>query len=325
MIIDKASVKRILIITLSNVGDVILTTPAVAALAKEYPEARIDVMVGPRGKEVFEKDPRIFKLIIYDKHIPISAKRRLQLKLKKLRYDIVVDLRNTVFGLLIGPRYRTSTIQRSLSGVVHSIDRHLHRLRSIGIVEPARRPYIYMPEEDDAYISGLLEGEGLSKRFVVINPGAKSHLKRWKPEGFAALADRLVDECGVDIVFVGTGEDEEVISEVAGKMKERYRNLVNRTNLRQLACLLKRSSLIITNDSAPMHLGCAVGAKVLAIFGPTDPRRYGPTGEFDVVITKKLHCSPCESAKCIYNYECMKLVDPEEVFDAAKMMLEGYE
>ena len=104
MKIDKSMVNRILVITLSNVGDVILTTPVIATLKKEFPGSRIDVMVGPRGKAVFEKDPFVFKLIIYDKHMPLIAKRRLQLKLKKLRYDLVVDLRNTVFPLLISPR-----------------------------------------------------------------------------------------------------------------------------------------------------------------------------------------------------------------------------
>ena len=85
------------------------------------------------------------------------------------------------------------------------------------------------------------------------------------------------------------------------------------------------AEVLITNDSAPLHLGCAVGTKVLAFFGPTDPAKYGPTGEFDTFINKKLFCSPCESAVCKYNYECMKLISADEAFDAAKMMIEGYE
>ena len=115
MLIDRSQVNRILVITLSNVGDIILTTPVIKALAKEFPKRRIDVMVGPQGKEIFEKDPHVFKVIIYDKHLAIGEKRRLQLKLKKLRYDLVVDIRNTVFPLLIGPKYllcRTQQLSR---------------------------------------------------------------------------------------------------------------------------------------------------------------------------------------------------------------------
>lgn len=325
MIIDKSQVNRILIITLSNVGDIILTTPVIAALSSEFPRSRIDIMVGPNGKEIFEHDKRIFKLIIYDKHMPIGEKRRLQLKLKKLKYDLVVDLRNTVFPLLIGPKFRTATIQRFPRTVTHSIWQHLHRLKSLGMENFDGRSYIYIPGEDEEYVSRLLKEGGAAEPIVVVNPGAKSHLKRWTAEGFAEVSDRLIEECGASIVFVGLKEDEEVVKNIISKMKNNHCNLVNRTNIRQLASLLKRSKLLITNDSAPLHLGCAVGVKVLALFGPTDPKRYGPTGEFDIFINKELSCTPCESASCKYNYECMKLILPDAVFNTAKMMLEGYE
>lgn len=322
--IDPAGVKRILFITLSNVGDIILTTPALSAVRRRFPSARIDVMVGPAGKGVFDRDPAVFKTIIYDKHSTVGEKRRLQLKLKKLKYDVVVDLRNTVFGLLIGPRYRTSTIQTFPPGVVHAKDRHLYRLRSVGIDDPGSRSYIHITAEDENYIAGLLAGKKISGGIVCVNPGAKSHLKRWTPDGFAASCDRLISECGVNVIFTGLAGDRETVKDVTMRMRRRAENFVDLTDIGQLAALLKRSSLLITNDSAPMHLACAVGAKVLAIFGPTDPRRYGPTGEFDTVVSRKLKCVPCESAVCKYNYECMKQITPDEVYEAAKMMIEGY-
>jgi ADP-heptose:LPS heptosyltransferase len=324
MKIDKSQVKRILVITLSNVGDIIITTPVIKTLAREFPDARIDVMVGPRGKEIFEHDPRIFKLIIYDKHIPVAAKRRLQLKLKKMKYDLVADLRNTIFGLLIGPRYRTATVQRFPSTAVHMRDRHLSRLKSLGIERPDKAYYIHVPEEDQACIDGLLRQLGVGD-MVVVNPGARSHLKRWTAEAFASVCDRLTSECGIDVVFVGIGEDGKIVSDIIARMRSRPHSLIDRTNVRQLAGLLKRAKLLITNDSAPLHLGCAVGAKVLAIFGPTDPKKYGPTGEFDTVVNKRLSCSPCERPVCAFNYECMRLITPDEVFEAAKMMIRGYE
>lgn len=325
MNVDRSQVKRILVITLSNVGDIILTTPVIRTLAREFAGARIDVMVGPNGREVFERDPRIFKLIIYDKHMSITDKRRLQLKLKNLRYDLVVDIRNTIFPLLIGPKFRTATIQRFPRNVVHSIERHLYRLKSLGVENFDHHPYIHIPAEDEEYVAGLLKQEKIADPIVVVNPGAKSHLKRWTTEGFARVADRLIGECGAHLVFIGLKEDEQVIGAIFGMMAEKAHNFVNRTNLRQLAGLLKRARLLITNDSAPLHIGCAVGVKTLALFGPTDPRRYGPTGEFDCFINKKLSCSPCESATCKYNYECMKLILPDTIFDTARMMLEGYE
>jgi lipopolysaccharide heptosyltransferase II len=325
MQIDKAQINRILVITLSNIGDIILTTPVIKTLEKEFPKTRIDVMVGPGGREIFEKDPRIFKVIIYDKHLPITEKRRLQIKLKKLHYDLVVDIRNTVFPILIAPKYRTATIQRFPNSILHRSKRHLHRLKSLGIENPEESSYIHITKEDDEYVDKLLKDSGIVDPIIVINPGAKSHLKRWTTAGFAEVADRLITECSAGVVFVGLKEDAEIVKEIIAKMKNIPHNLVDRTNIRQLAGLIKRSRVLITNDSAPLHIGCAVGAKVVALFGPTDPRKYGPTGEFDVVIKEKLSCAPCEKAECIRNYECMRLISPDAVFDAAKMMLEGYE
>ncbi|MFA5144201.1 MAG: glycosyltransferase family 9 protein [Candidatus Omnitrophota bacterium] len=325
MIIDKTQVKRMLVITLSNIGDIILTTPVIKALSGEFPGARCDVMVGPQGKEIFEKDPHIFKVIIYDKHMPIIQKRRLQIKLKKLKYDLVVDIRNTVFPLLIGPRFRTATIQKFPRSLMHKTEHHLYRLKSVGIDNLKESPYIHITSEDDAHIDRLLKDSGVTGPVVVINAGAKSHLKRWTTDGFAQVADRLIAECGVSVVFVGLKEDEAIVKEITARMKHKGHDFVGRTNVRQLAGLLKRAKLLITNDSAPLHLGSAVGVKVVALFGPTDPRKYGPMGEFDVVIKEKLSCAPCEKAQCVRNYECMRLISPDLVFDTARMMIEGYE
>jgi len=325
MTIDKAQIKRILVITLSNVGDIILTTPVIRTLSKEFPLSRVDVMVGPRGKEIFDKDPRIFKLIIYDKHSSIVKKRRLQLKLKKLKYDLVVDLKNTVLPLLLSSRYRTSPMQYFPKSITHKKQRHLYRLHSFGIENLSEQSYIHIPKFDEDYAQNLIKTNAISGPIVIVNPGAKSHLKRWTPEGFAEVCDSLSNECSAEIVFVGMGEDKDIVLAITKKMKNKYYDFVDKTNIRQLASLIKSSSLLITNDSAPLHTGCAVGAKVLAIFGPTDPKKYGPTGEFDAVINKKLFCSPCEEAACKHGHECMKLISADEVLDRAKMMIEGYE
>ena len=322
--VDKGQVNRILVITLSNIGDIILTTPVIRALSKRFPFSRIDVMVGPGGREIFEKDPRIFKLIIYDKHIPLAQKRRLQLKLKKLKYDLVVDLRNTVLPVLLMPRFRTSPMQTFPKQIVHKRERHMYRLRSLGLDDSKEDSYIYISPEDAHYADKLIEDNGISQPIVVMSPGAKGHLKRWTARGFAEVADRLTAENKASIVFIGSGEDSAIVAEVMRNMKRGSYDLTNKTNLRQLAALLKRSGLLITNDSAPLHLGCAVGTKVLAVFGPTDPKKYGPTGEFDAVVNKKLFCSQCESAVCKYAHECMKLISAEEVYEAAKIMVEGY-
>jgi ADP-heptose:LPS heptosyltransferase len=325
MAIDSNLVKRILVITLSNVGDIVLTTPVIRALSKRFPSSRIDVLVGPSGKGIFDRDPRIFKLIIYDKHASLIEKRRLQLKLSRLKYDLVVDLRNTVLPILLRPRFRTSPVQTFPKSVVHKRQRHMYRLHRLGIDDPGEGSYIYVGAEDESYTDALIKNSGITEPIVVINPGAKSHLKRWTVQGFAEVADRLSGDCKASVVFTGMGEDAAVVKEITDKMKNKYHDLTGKTNVRQLAALLKKARLIITNDSAPLHIGCAAGTRVLAIFGPTDPKKYGPTGELDAVVSKKLFCSPCESAVCKYAHECMKLISADEVYDTAKVMVQGYE
>lgn len=323
MIVDKSKVKRALVITLSNVGDCILTLPVVRTLSRSFPKARIDVMVGPAGIEVFEKDPDVSKVMIYNKHATVMEKRRILSKLRHLKYDLVVDLRNTIFGLLMGPRYRTSTVQAFPKKGMHRKRLHLYRLKALGIETVCESPGLYVPKEDEKSALLLMEKEGAEGSYVAVSPGAKSHLKRWPEDAFAELADRIVGKVGLGVVFVGLGEDAEIVGRICKKMKKTAVNLVNKTNLRELAAVLKKAKVVVTNDSAPLHLACSVGSRVLAIFGPTDPDKYGPTGAYDRVIKKELLCSPCESATCKFNYECMRSITPDEVLEAAAAMLEG--
>lgn len=321
MVIDRSKVKRILVISLSNVGDVILTTPVVRTLEAYLPDARIDVMVGPNGAEVFAKDPAVSKVIVFDKHAVLIEKRRLVAKLRGLKYDLVVDLRNTIFGLLLGPPYRTSTIQVPPSGPLHKKEEHLYKLASLGIEQWHRDLSIHLTRDDEGRAADLLAAEGVRGDFVAVAPGAKGILKRWPEDAFAILCDRIISETGHAVVLVGLGEDADIVKRILKKVRTKPIDLVDRTTLRELASVFKRARLVITNDSAPLHLGCAVRTKVLAIFGPTDSAKYGPTGPSDAVIRKDLSCAPCEASECLYEYECMRSITVDEVYDAAARML----
>lgn len=321
MKLQRDQIRRILLITLTNVGDIVLTTPVVSALKKELPHARLDIMVGPHGKDMFIKDPRIFKVVVYDKHIPMAHKRRLVQKLKRTHYDLVVDLKNTLFPMLIGSRYRTSPIQVAPKDVVHKKDFHLWKLKFLGMETRGAELSIHVSQEDMAHIDKLLSSLDRKKRIVVVSPTAKSLIKRWSKKGFADLSDRLIEDFGVEIVMIGDVRDREVIDEIIKKMDGAPLNLAGYTTIPQLAYLLGISRLLITNDSAPMHVGYAAGTNVLAIFGPTDPNKYGPRGKNDKIIRKDLSCSPCEVARCRYMHECMKAIGVNDVYKAAKEIL----
>jgi len=186
-------------------------------------------------------------------------------------------------------------------------------------------PALWITDEDATYASRLIQHRGLSaaKPMVILCPGARSHIKRWYADRFAALADRLITDVDAEVVFTGEPGEAPIVTEILGAMRHRAHNAVGRLTLRQLAALMQGASLVVTNDSASLHIAASVGAPILALFGPTDPRKYGPTGARDRVIRRQLFCSPCESATCRFQHECLRFISVDEVYEMARQMLGG--
>ncbi|OGW75259.1 MAG: hypothetical protein A2Z72_00825 [Omnitrophica bacterium RBG_13_46_9] len=322
--IDKSKVRRILLITLSNIGDVILTTPVADVLLREFPRAQLDVMVGPRGKDIFQYYKGVSELIVYDKKAGVFDKIKFFLRLRKAGYNIVVDLRNTILPFVLGARYRTSPLRHSSMLKMHKKDIHLSRLKSLGIDISNNNFYIPIEESDKKHAEELLDGLK-EKPFIVVSPGAKSHVKRWPLKYFAELCDALKEGLGYEIVIIGDESDRIVMERIMFYTKTKPVNLIEKTNIRELAYIIKKSRLLITNDSAPLHIGSACGAPVLAFFGPTDEKKYGPlTQGGSRVLRKDIRCSPCEVAQCVNKakrYECLKSISVEEALKAAKELI----
>jgi ADP-heptose:LPS heptosyltransferase len=318
--IDPERIRKILFITLSNIGDAVLTTPSLDLLRRFFPHAHITVMVGPRAAEIFEDHPHIDRLILYDKHATFRDKLSLILHLKAEKYDLVVDLRNTLIPLFIQPRFSTPLFRKKVEG--HAVKRHLERLHSIGIagkcgfVLPSR-------EEDEKIIDRLLASSEWDKasRLIVINPSAANRLKRWDLLKFKALADQLKFIKGISIAVTGPKSDEKEFQEIFPESE--WMNLTGKLTLMQLKSLLARATLFITNDSGPMHMAVAVKTPVLALFGPTDPQIYGPLGsQHRVIRLEELPCSPCMKGFCrIQTHDCMKNLEVQRVFETACQML----
>ncbi len=278
-------------------------------------------MVGPNGEGLFKKHPAVFELIVYNKYTSLKEKRRLIQKLRRVKYDLIIDMRNSLFPFLLGAKYRTSPIQSVPRSVRHKKEQHLSKLNSIGLDIKDAPFYLHVPQEDIDFIEKKMKGLTPAKPVVAIAPGAKSEIKKWTKKGYAELVRQLIDRLGVQVIMVGDKADKALVRDIISSAREGAVDLAGETSLCQLAALLKKSDLLITNDSAPMHIGVAMSTKVLAVFGPTDPRLYGPTGENDRVIKKRLHCAPCEKAQCEFEHECMKEIAAEEVFEAAREML----
>jgi heptosyltransferase-2 len=323
--IDRNKVKRILVINLSNIGDVILTTPVIQALRENFSRAKIAVLVGPRAFSVFKSDRRIDKKIIYDKGTALRNKLGLVNRLRHEKYDLLVDLRHSLFGLLLGTRYRTPLFLKAPNSLLHMKDRHLWKLETLGLnIKKGAAPSVWFSEDDQDHIKQLLNKWQLKDKqmFVAVACGARSMTKRWEKKGFQDLIKRLVKEYKAKIIMVGDKQDQALAQEIISQIKPRPINLCGKTSITQLAFLLTKCNLLISNDSAPMHLAWAVNTPVVAIFGPTDHKKYAPRGERDIIIRKDLACSPCEESLCRKGRrECMQSISADDVFAACKGIL----
>lgn len=317
-----SDVRRLLLISLSNIGDVVLTTPVMAALHRQWPAAALTLLVGPRAAELFERDPRVAQVIPYEKQRSLGSHLALIAALRRQRFDVVVDLRHGLLPWLVGARSRSALWRSSADGASHRTAVHLEVVRRMGIPIDGARPQLFTGPEDDAAVARWLAEIPAGVPLVAVAPGARSHLKRWTPEGFAHLCDALISEFGAQVLLVGDQEDRPIADQVVAAMQRQPMNLTGRTTLRQLVALFRRLSLVVTNDSASLHLAVAAGTPVVALFGPTDPRKYGPTGPRDQVVRLDLVCSPCERALCPYEHECLQWLPARDVLAAVRRQLQ---
>ncbi len=320
-----AQIKKILLITLSNIGDAVLTTPVLDILRRNFPAAVLHLMVSENAAGVFSKDKRVNKIIIYDKHKRFKEKMAIATSLKKTGYDLVVDLRNTVLPVFLNPKFSTTFFKNAPKNILSMKERHLWKIRKLGLDTEGAALSIGYDEADEARIKNLFKDNEIKDkdRFVCVSPGAKSHIKRWPKDNFLKLSQRLIDELGFNVILVGSEEDSDITKYISSGIKEKIFDFTGRTTVPELSILFKSASALITNDSAPMHIAASTNTPVIAIFGPTDPLKYGPQSKKSAVIRKPLRCSPCEVALCRLNHECMNLIEVEEVFREAKAILES--
>ena len=316
---DKSRIKKILVVSLSNLGDVILTFPVIDILLQDFPGVPLSVVVGPKGKELFQSNPLIERVYVFEKKSSALEKMRWVNNLKKERFDLVVDLRNTAIPLFVNAKFRT-TYRDGVDKNLHKLQKHLKRLRSVWhfIEERRNRRAIYITGRDKSCVDALLkEGRLLNRPFVMVAPGAANHIKRWREEGFAAIADELITR-HVNVVFVGDRNDKPVVLSIINRMRNPAFDATGKTTMLQLAELIHRSLLVIANDSAVMHLASYLDKPTIAIFGPTDESKYGPWSSRSRVVRKKLFCTPCEKSGCAYHHECMNELAVADVWEAIR-------
>ena len=316
---------KILFITLSNIGDCILTLPVLDALRRKYPQGLITCLVPPRPKEIFANNPAIEKVVIFDKHAGMREKIKLFFSLSREGFDEVVDLRNSFFGAFLPAKKRSSPL-RVISGKFrHMKDRHLYWAGLSEFIPENKIPQsIGITPGDKKYIDDILlrHKSGNEDKLIVIAPGARSDVKRWDKENFRRLCRRLSAQ-GWQIALAGDAGDRPVCDYIRDGSGGKVIDLCAKTTISQLAALLMKARLLITNDSAVMHLASYLDVPVAAIFGPTDEKKYGPWSGKNIVIKKDIFCRPCEKAQCSFgSLACLSSIKPEDVLSQIQFMLE---
>ncbi len=361
--------KRILIVKLSDIGDVLTATPALRALRQSFPAARLEALVPPNSAPVLAESPLVDDVIVFDKFQydrPIDALKpssladlfRFARGLRRRRYDCLVILHHltTRWGMLkyaalaltSGAKVRvgldngrgwflTHRVRDGGFGARHEVEYWLDVVGIIGAVTEDTSLEMAVGENDQIPMTND------QYPLVAIHPGSGGYslARRWSAEGLAQVADALVERHGASIVVVGTPADG--VSQLASLMRSEAVNLEGKTNLGQLATILKRCDLFIGADSGVMHLAAAVGTPLVAIFGPSNHRAWGPWppgGEERgtrneergraVIVRADLPCSPCSYVGFSVGRRegceamtCMKAITPETVLAAAESLLQG--
>ncbi len=313
-LLKKSDPKRILVVSMTNIGDAVLTCPVIDILRQDFPTAKIDVVVGPKAVSLFEGNPN-FNIKMFDKRAPLRRKFSWFSNLYHEHYDCVVDLRRTMLPFFLMPRYATPVLfVNSAQG--HKKDVHLNRLRQVyDFNTPALMQYaVVTTKEDERFFeeTGAFFLQG--KSFVVIAPGAADSAKRWHAKGFAAVADHL--SASTKVVFVGDAKDVEMIDDIQECMKTSSISLGGKINLRQLAVVLKKCSWALTHDSGVMHLASYLNVPLVALWGPTDVNKYAPWGEKSVIVRRNERCMRCHDPNSELAHNCMSFIEVNDVINS---------
>ncbi|MHB8482360.1 MAG: lipopolysaccharide heptosyltransferase II [Nitrospiria bacterium] len=344
----KSSVRNILIIKLSSMGDVIHTLPVPQALKTLYPGARISFLVNRQYEEILTGNPYIDEILLFDRKFrnhffkSIFSLMKLVRKMRKESFDLVIDLQGLLRSGLIswasngrnviglgnareGSLFFYNQVIPADNAKLHAVDRYLLIPKTMGWEEKPQFN-IKIDKKDKVFVEDFIKAEKVKSylKLIGIQPVARWKTKEWSGANFAKLADLIQQNQEYQVVFLGSREELLQVQKIVRQMKTLPIIATGKVNLKQLAALLKKCEILITNDSGPMHLAAALNIPVIALFGATDFRRTGPYGDQHLILHKDIFCSPCLNRNCLNKnrpMECMETITPEEVFEALKKIV----
>lgn len=307
--------KRILIIRLDEIGDMMTALPAINYIGEKFPAAEITLWCLPLTAQLVKHHPRISKTIFSKKEL--SGK-----------YDLIIDMRGNIetasYTLFNQPFFyieRGTVRFKNKFGLPkhpHEVNVNFQVIQSL-VGEPpvVIEKKLYLGEENHTAARKFISENKIGP-LAILHPFSLKELKEWPRKNFVALADFLKNNYALDIVLIGTKKEEEALKEMQ-KLVSFNTFLFAGHDLLNLAALCAEAKLFVGNDSGPMHIADAMNIPVVGLFGPGEPHLFSPTGKKAVFIHHKLECNPCDQIHCVHpDNPCMNRITVEEVIEKIK-------
>jgi lipopolysaccharide heptosyltransferase II len=329
---------KILILKPSSLGDVIQALPVLRLLKLHFRDAEIFWWIDSALAPLLEGDPDLTGIVRFERKRWKSPKRWLEMlrsvrHLREQAFDLVIDLqclaRSGAFAWLANGKFLIGLdeVREGARGFydvavsrtsfhTHAVDWYLSVLSKLGV--PVHNNFEWLPERSQIAAHVKSKWQTDNSRWIAIQPGARWQTKRWPAGNFAELVHLTAkNHPTTRFAILGDTEDKasgEIISRV---LPEQCLNLCGKTSLPEMVEWLRLCDLMITNDTGPMHVAAALSKPLIALFGPTEPRRTGPYGQLENVLRIALPCSPCFKGYCTYEKpnECLNAISPAMVFE----------
>lgn len=335
---------NILIVKLGAIGDVIHALPVAHALKSGFPDCRITWVVEKVSQELVSANQYVDETIVFDR-----PKRKMWKHIRAYAPDFITALRSRNFDLSLDLQglFMSAAISR-LSGASrrlvcynaheicgwmgirlnrpnrtkHMVEQYQDVVQALGINNPEIDFGLQISDEVVTETAALAKSAGLDmqQNYIVLAPGANRPNKRWPVDHFAVLTDKLFDDRLIPVIVGGLGDDY-FADEICKACIIPPIDLTGQTTLLQLADLIRHAKLVIGGDTGPVHLAAALHTPILMLLGPTDPKRNGPYGQDNAVLTVPYDCAGCRKRECRYGKDCLASISPEVVYREAVKLL----
>lgn len=339
---ELGEIKKILIIRTAYLGDVVMTLPMLKPIREGFPDSKISFLTSDSALPILKNNPFVDNVFAYNPFwFYNSPKNEYFSFIRKIRaegeFDLVIETKGDLREILMlafpvksrlrlsygfgGGEYLLSHVV-PFNGIKHRVEYNLDIARYLGCRTDTLEWGLYHSEGEKSQLERKLKS--VKRPFIAVHPGARLPLKCWNPVKFANLLDILAHRHGVDIMIVGTDEETKLAMGIASLMKKRPHVKTGEISVRELAGILGQSSLVICNDSAPMHLAACMKAPVVAIFGPSKSIETAPYACKHRIVEKEFPCRElCDENFCRNGefHACMASIEVEDVLNAVEGLL----